>query len=440
MDALKLPPSQFDFPRNASRDNPFYQFAIALLEQFITYNLIGQPTEDQISDVKKLAHDIAVNIFSQVNSNVDNFVIELTKYILSFRYAQEAGFTSFLYALRDKRFYDNTQETSRLVGVAVNQALYKRFGTDLFNKALRYIQIQLNNKSINPRDYPTNNEESFPTPSGVDRTPEGDLGFVSNEQKRIEQFREKQAAEKKKEKEDLETEAEKYKQGQEEARRNQEKVLNMNMMRQKKPEKKERKQFFDSNNDPISKLQRAGGLGEIFNKNQLFKSVEDKAAERRDKQDEKEKSKFFVGQKIYVYYHQDKKFHPASVLEVTTDGLVVKYEENQNEALLEWRKILNENYNMIKFNVQETQKVLSTKDAMMKGRGLSPVLSTKDAMMTGRGLSPSNCSSKCDTCDTCSMIIEKKPFQSFKKKNKGKKHEHMYLMFCSIGCMQKKKF
>lgn len=78
----------------ANWNNPFYQFAIVLLQKFIGYNLLNQTTQVDDSDVQKLAHDITVRIFYQ-EKNVDNFLLELTKYILLFRHAQEAGFTSF---------------------------------------------------------------------------------------------------------------------------------------------------------------------------------------------------------------------------------------------------------------------------------------------------------------------------------------------------------
>ena len=261
----QLPPPQFyarepgEVPLYVKRnetnwDNPFYQFAIVLLQKFIAYNLIGQRTEVEDSDVQKLAHDITVRIFFQ-EKNVDNFLLELTKYILAFRHAQEAGFTSFLTALRDKEFYNQREgETSRLISIAIQQNFSKRFSQDRVDKALLYILTLFDTKSINPNDY-TKDRDSFPP--FTDRTPEGELGFVSNraeQEKKNKLFLEQQAANKRQKTEDEEKQAATQKEQQEQARKNQETLARM--MGQMKPQKKQRLNFSSGKPSVISQMQR----------------------------------------------------------------------------------------------------------------------------------------------------------------------------------------
>jgi hypothetical protein len=410
----------------ANWDNPFYKFSITLLKQFIEYNLRGQPTQVTEDDVKKLAHDIMVRLYDQEERNIDKILIELTKHILVLRYAREAGFNSFLKALRDKNFYLNTEVTSGMVGQAVNGVLYERFGIDLFQRANRYITFQYQRRTRTPNMVPLSypaDDQIFPQYENRDRTPEGrmpwDREISQDTGQRMGMALGGGGA-------DLErAESEKRKRQQEiqdQSLRDKEKLARM--MGQIKP-KDPKRGLFDVDKSKASKIQRTMNQEKAARDKKLFQGAIDKAAVKRDKQDEEYKLKFFAGQKIKVYRPDNKKWYSASIVEVEADGLVVKYDENDSEAVIEWRKILNEKYNLIRIVSEEKKE---TKEFS----------STKEAMRKGGGFSPTNCSG--GTCDTCLMVIEKKPFQSFKKKGKGKNQEFIYLMFCSVGCMEKKKF
>ena len=437
--------SDEDIPQNvavaANWDDPFYKFSITLLTQFIQYNVRDVATRVTDENIQRLAHDIMVRIFQEEGKDMDAVYTELTKHILILRYAKEAKFDSFLSALRDVNFYENTQPgmTSMLVGQAINDVLFEKFGSDFFEKAKTYIELQYKLRKQTPRmiqlSYSTSHP-NFPTYDG--NIPEGNMPWILNKPTQLESSRNMGMA--------LgggggaEMEMKRQQEIEEQSLRNKEKLAEM-MKKQKSKAKKSR--FFEKDTSKTAQMERAMFLERKQKNKELFQTIEDKAAQKRDKKDKEYKSKFSAGQKVRVYRYEDKKgqFDLASIIEVNPNGLLVRYEENDSEVLLEWRIILNENYNKIQIvseDKKEIKEFLSTSEAMKKGGGLSPeFLSTSEAMKKGGGLSPSCSSSK---CDNCSMIIKKKPFQSYQKKGKGKKQEYVYKRFCSIGCMEKEKF
>lgn len=413
-------------------ENPFYKFAITLLKQFIRHNIQGGAVKEE--DVNRLANDIMVRLFYTEKGNINAILIQLTKHILVLRYAKEARFSSFLKALNDTKFYENTQMTSEMVWQAVNNVLYERFGIDLFTKAKMYITMQYERRRGIPKNisvsYPTDNDALFPSYeyTGIS---EGNMPWISKTQ--IESSRNTGmalggggAVIDKAENEKIQIQQQKNKE------------TLAKIMQQNKPQKK-KEGFFQKDTSKVAQMQRQMEQEEKNRTKTLLKTTYDKTAEARDKVEKEYKSKFFINQKIKVYRSVDKKWYPASIMEVDSEGLLVKYEENNSEILIPWTKILNPNLNLIKIEtVKDKREFLSTNEAMRKGGGLSPeFLSTNEAMRNGEGLSPTCPRGK---CDTCSMVIEQKPFQSYKKKGKGKNQEFTYLMFCSVGCMEKKKF
>jgi hypothetical protein len=197
------------------------------------------------------------------------------------------------------------------------------------------------------------------------------------------------------------------------------------MKTQQKEKEKEKKLKFTNNSR--KDLNTLFNLGTSTNK-RIFNTEEDKKADKRQKQDEDYKLKFLVSQTIKVYRQEDKKWYTASIIEVKPNGLVVKYEDG-NEELIEWNKILRDKNNLIRI-VSEEHKNKPEKKIFVN---------TEDAMKKGGGFSPSNCIN--GHCTNCSVLIQEQPFQSFKKgKGRGKNQQYTHVFFCSIDCMEKEKF
>jgi len=386
--------------RDTDFSNPFYPFVIVLLKQFIESNLNDQ-TQVTSENAKSLANDIVVNFFYQLKS-IDKILLELPKYILILRYAKERGFTSLLDVLRDPRFYLNPKQAADVLAVAVNDNYEKfDFGIVLYQDTLRYIQTQFGDAEKRKM---VEREALF---KQIDQKNQAFLIKSQMQQQEIE----KEVERKRKKQEDLQTQAQ----------QNMEKVARLMAG---KPGEAKRSNLFPKDKTQFGTLKRALNqqLNSAANK-KLFNDEVDKAALKKDRQNEEYKTKFLVGQTIKVYFFSDKKWHLASIVEVKSEGLVVKYEENDNEQLIPWRLILRDKNSLVKIVTKEVEErtFVSTKEAMRKGGGFSPTCSA-------------------GKCDTCSMIIENKPFQSYKKKGKAKNQEFIYLKFCSIGCMEKKKF
>ena len=386
--------------RDTDFSYPFYPFVIVLLKQFIELNLNDQ-TQVTSENVKRLTNDIVVNLFYQLKS-LDKILLELPKYILILRYAKPKKFTSLVDVLNDPRFYIDTRNAADLLAATVDNDYEKfEFGIDLYQNTLRYIQTRFGDAE---KQKIVEQEARF---KHIDQTNQAFLIKRQMEQQEIE----KEAERKRKKQDD----------GQAQAQQNKEKIARI--MASKSTGNK-RNNLFNKDKSGLGILKRTFHQELNSANKKLYNNETAKATKKKDKLDDDYKTKFIVGQTIKVYFLQDKKWHLASIAEIKAEGLVVQYEENKNEELIKWSLILQDKNNLVKIITKEDKDKVEEKT----------FVNTKEAMRKGGGFSPTCSGGK---CDTCSMVIEKEPFQSFKKKGKGKNMEFNYLMFCSVGCMEK---